>query len=592
MASLNPQTLINDRLSYYSLNGQGTDGTLLNPSVMKSLTASETLAVESDFSMLFKNGTDANTITQSTTGITLAKGNTSLTVGDDVKANGTFKVENTAGTDGLSITPGTNTVISAKDGTPSITLNGNNSVGISNDLTVGGNVIVGPSGDATTLTKDYLSFGGTGSVQIGGIQQSGTNVYVGSGTGLVTSGMKFDAQENATYPGDITSSRSKANHGGNLIVTADNITATLSAKGSTIVPTGSGFFLGSINNVTPTTETLNTVQMSGINGVASSQITTVNGRLDIASNNKSIQIATQNANINCQTTGVGGDINLVSVDAMDLRCVNTMNLVSSGGYVNVSGNQFNVAASTGMNISTTTGNIRLAAPNTNVVGNLAVTGTITGGISPSNPLNISNSGNIMTLNCGTPAADDSSIQVNEGSVKQPLTVWLGNNAFISGRTSTATIGAPSSINFSTGALYQNSIPMLGGIVNSITYSGSATLQGGQYWLFNCRNPSASNGYLTPMPTSTDPIPAGLYFVSSTSFSYQNETRSVGSILSFSGGPAGTCAGFFFGASPRSNTNDWSYLQGNTVGALAGSFTFNFQTGGGAVAFAITITRIC
>lgn len=650
MASLNPQTLINENLSYFSQNGGGTSGQLANPSFMSSVSAVETIGIDAGFSMKFENGLGENSIIQNDSGIILDNGPVNLKVQNEVAVRGVLRVENTAGNQGLTISSGTlNTVIAAKDGLPTITLqNVDNSIAISNDLRVGGNISLGNTTDSTTLTTDYLSFGSSG--QIGGILQNGTNIYVGAGTNLVGSGMKFDAQGNATLPGDITSSRSSTNHGGNLIAKADNITASLTAKGSTIAPTGKGFLLSSINNVDPNVETLNAVQLSAINGSATSEITSLNGRLDIQATNKSVQTQATNGNINLKTT-TAGDINIQSADEFFLQTVNTSNITSGASFtvttttgnvvldaanqvlvdsnvltnvtssdtvqvnaphVNILSGDLNLTSVGSIDLSgptnitgttTVTGNInlnagsgtlQLTAPTTNVNGDLAVTGAITGTIRPSNPINLINSPNRLVISCDSGNASVIRLADASGTSGTPakrLAVFTGASSYVHSDGDTGRIlilSGADQVNFQTPLLTQNGNALIGAVVNTPIYSGSATLQGGQYWQFNCRNPSLSNAYLNPRPTSTTPLPGGLYFVSSTSFSYQNETRSVGAILSFTGGANGTAAGFFITASPRSYVDDWSYIEGQANG----TFNFVFHTGGGAVAFAITITRAC
>jgi hypothetical protein len=638
MASLNPQTLINEDLSYFG-NGQSTGGELSNPSFMKSATATENLSLESDFVMAYDNGVTQNTITQSATGVKLEKGTTKLTVGDDVKVNGVLKVENTAGTQGLTITSGTiNTVISALDGLPTITLqNVDNSVAINNDLRIAGSISMGSSVDATTVTSDFLAFNGA-SGQIGGILQNGTNIYVGAGTNLVGTGMKFDAQGNATLPGDITTTRSSPNHGGNLIAVANDITTTLTSKGTSLAPTGNGFLLSSINNVTPATETLNTVQMSGINGSATSEITTVNGRFDLQCTNKTLQAQATNGNLNIKTVTTG-DVVVTSADEIYLQSTNQTNVTSSAFLVNTTGNavldgnqvlldssvltnitslstiqaqapiinitsaDLNLSAGAGtvdisgattnvtgnINLNAGAGTLQLTAPTTNVTGNLAVTGTITGTTTVTNPLNVNNSPNQLRLFCDSGSA--STIRVIGASQLEQLFIATGNNAYVSSASSSGTLGdilvlaGNNQINFQTPNLTQNGEPLLGGVVNTVLYQGAANLSNTQNWFFNCRDPSASTG-LQPIPVGNTPIPGGLYFVESVSFSPGNFVRSCGGILSFSGGVGGSCAGFFFNASPRSDQNDWQYLSGTQDGR----FGFNFNTGGGPVFFAVKITK--
>jgi hypothetical protein len=637
MASLNPQTLINEDLSYFG-NGQSTGGELSNPSFMKSATATENLSLESDFVMAYDNGVTQNTITQSATGVKLEKGTTKLTVGDDVKVNGVLKVENAAGTQGLTITSGTiNTVISALDGLPTITLqNVDNSVAINNDLRIAGSISMGSSVDSTTVTSDFLAFNGA-SGQIGGILQNGTNIYVGAGTNLVGTGMKFDAQGNATLPGDITSIRSSPNHGGNLIAVANDITTTLTSKGTSLAPTGNGFLLSSINNVTPATETLNTVQMSGINGSATSEITTVNGRFDLQCTNKTLQAQATNGNLNIKTV-TAGDVVVTSADEIYLQSTNQTNVTSSAFLVTTTGNavldgrqvlldsnvltnissdtliqgqaptinlisaDLNLSAGAGtvditgattnvtgnINLNAGAGTLQLTAPTTNVTGNLAVTGNITGTIALTNPVRVPNSPNTLILSCGS--ANESQIRVNGLTQAERLLIRTGNDSYVhsdgpSGRI--LILSGADQINFQTPNLTQNGSALIGAVVNTVIYTGSATLFNQGSWVFNCRNPSTSTG-LSPAPTQTTPLTGGLYFVSSTSFSFQNETRSVGAILSYTGGPLGGAAGFFFGASPRSSTNDYQYIDGS----IDGKFRFSFNTGGGGVTFGVTITKAC
>jgi len=650
MASLNPQTLINDNLSYFSLNGGGTSGQLANPSIITSVSAVETLGVDTGFTMKFESSFGENSIIQNGAGIILDNGPVKLSVQNDVKVNGVLKVENTAGTQGLSITSGTiNTVIAAKDGLPTITLqNVDNSIAISNDLRVGGSISLGNVTDATTITADYLSFSGS-SGQIGGILQNGTNIYVGAGTNLVGSGMKFDTQGNATLPGDITSSRSSTNHGGNLIAKADNITASLTAKGSTIAPTGNGFLLSSINNVDPNVETLNAIQLSAINGTATSEITSLNGRLDIQATNKSVQAQATNGNVNLKTT-TAGDIVLTSADEFFLQTVSTANITTgntfsvttnsgnivldaanqsfidsnvltnitssdtvqlSAPHVNISSADLNLTSVGSIDLSGTTnitgttnvtgninlnagsGTLQLTAPTTNVNGNLAVTGAITGQITPSNPFRIVNSPNRLALFCDS--ADSSSIRINDnpgtsGTPAKRLALFTGTSAYVhsdgaTGRT--LILSGADQINFQTPLLTQNGSALIGTVVNTPLYSGSATLFNNQFWKYTCRNPSLSQG-VAVAPTQTTPIPAGIYSIQSSSFSYQNETRSCGGILSFTGGTSGTAAGWTFSSSSRSYVDDFQWLEGTSDGG----FQFNFRTGGGGVTFTIVIVRIC
>jgi hypothetical protein len=240
------------------------------------------------------------------------------------------------------------------------------------------------------------------------------------------------------------------------------------------------------------------------------------------------------------------------------------------------------------------GTLQLTAPTTNVNGNLNVTGNILGTITPANPLNLYNSPNRLLLYCDSGNISQIRIAEAQGTSGTPakrLIVWTGANSYVHSDGPDGKIlilSGMDSINLQTPLLTQNGNALIGGVVNTPIYSGSAILQGNQYWQFNCRNPSLSNAYLTPKPTSTTPLPGGLYFVSSTSFSYQNETRSVGALLSFTGGANGTCAGFFINSSPRSVVDDWSYIEGR----IDGSFYFVFHTGGGQVAFNVTITRAC
>lgn len=637
MASLNPQTLVNADLSYFG-DGQSTGGQLSNPSFMKSATATENLSLESDFVMAYDNGVTQNTITQSATGIKLEKGTTKLTVGDDVKVNGVLKVENTAGTQGLTITSGTiNTVISALDGLPTITLqNVDNSVAINNDLRIAGSISMGSSVDATTVTSDFLAFNGA-SGQIGGILQNGTNIYVGAGTNLVGTGMKFDAQGNATLPGDITTTRSSPNHGGNLIAVANDITTTLTSKGTSLAPTGSGFLLSSINNIAPATETLNTVQMSGINGSATSEITTVNGRFDLQSTNKTLQAQATNGNLNIKTV-TAGDVVVTSADEIYLESTNQTNVTSSAFLVTTTGNavldgnqvlldsnvltnitslstiqaqapiinitsaDLNLSAGAGtvdisgattnvsgnINLNAGAGTLQLTAPTTNVTGNLAVTGTITGTTTVTNPLNLSNPPNTLIVACGS--ANESVIRVSGVAQTERLLVRTGDGAYVHSDGPTGRIlvlSGADQVNFQTPNLTQNGSALIGAVVNTVIYNGTATLGNTQNWYFNCRNPSLSSA-LSPAPTQTTPISGGLYFVESISFSPGNNVRSLGAILSYTGGPGGNAAGFFFGASPRSDQYDFQYL----AGGPDGQFGFNFNTGGGPVQFAVKITKAC
>lgn len=650
MASLNPQTLINENLSYFSLNGGGTSGQLANPSFMSSVSALETIGVDAGFTMKFENGFGENTIIQNEGGIILDNGPIKLSVQNDVAVRGVLRVENTAGTQGLTISSGTvNTVIAAKDGLPTITLqNVDNSIVISNDLRVGGSISLGNTTDSTTLTADYLSFGGSAG-QIGGILQNGTNIYVGSGTNLVGTGMKFDAQGNATLPGDITSSRSSTNHGGNLIATADNITASLTAKGSTIAPTGNGFLLSSINNVDPNVETLNAVQLSAINGTATSEITSLNGRLDVQATNKSVQVQATNGNVNLKTT-TAGDINIQSADEFFLQTVNTANITSgssftvtttTGNIVLDAANQFladstvltNVTSSDTVQVNaphvnilsgdlnlssvgsidlsgttnitgatTVTGNInlnagsgtlQLTAPTTNVNGNLAVTGSITGTIVPNNPINLANSPNRLVVYCDSGNA--SLIRVTDapgtsGTPAKRLLLWTGANAYVHSDGDTGRIlilNGADQVNFQTPLLTQNGNALIGAVVNTAIYSGTALLSNNSQWYFNCRNPAASYN-LSPAPVGNTPLPGGLYSVQSTAFSYQNETRSIGGTLSYTGGANGNAAGFFLTPSTRSYTDDYQWLEGTADGL----FRFNFKTGGGFVGFSVVIVRLC
>lgn len=649
MASLNPQTLINENLSYFSQNGGGTSGQLANPSFMSSVSAVETIGIDAGFSMRFENGLGENSIIQNDAGIILENGPVNLKVQNEVAVRGVLRVENTAGNQGLTISSGAvNTVIAAKDGLPTITLqNVDNSIAISNDLRVGGSISLGNTTDSTTITTDYLSFGSSG--QIGGILQNGTNIYVGAGTNLVGSGMKFDAQGNATLPGDITSSRSSTNHGGNLIAKADNITASLTAKGSTIAPTGNGFLLSSINNVDPNVETLNAVQLSAINGSATSEITSLNGRLDIQATNKSVQAQATNGNVNLKTT-TAGDIVLTSADEFFLQTVNTANITTGSSFtvatttgnivldaanqfladsnvltnvtssdtvqvnaphVNILSGDLNLTSTGSIDLSgptnitgatTVTGNInlnagsgtlQLTAPTTNVNGNLNVTGTILGTITPANPLNLYNGPNRLLLYCDS--GNISQIRIAEapgtsGTPAKRLIVWTGANSYVHSDGPDGKIlilSGMDSVNFQTPVVTQNGSPFIGGVVNTVVYSGSALLYQNQYWKFTCRNPALSRS-LSPTPTSTTPIPSGIYSIQSSAFSYQNETRSCGGILSFSGGSNGTCAGWTFSPSTRSVVDDFQWLEGTSDGG----FQFNFRTGGGGVAFTVIITRLC
>lgn len=649
MASLNPQTLINENLSYFSQNGGGTSGQLANPSFMSSVSAVETIGIDAGFSMRFENGLGENSIIQNDAGIILENGPVNLKVQNEVAVRGVLRVENTAGNQGLTISSGAvNTVIAAKDGLPTITLqNVDNSIAISNDLRVGGSISLGNTSDSTTITTDYLSFGSSG--QIGGILQNGTNIYVGAGTNLVGSGMKFDAQGNATLPGDITSSRSSTNHGGNLIAKADNITASLTAKGSTIAPTGNGFLLSSINNVDPNVETLNAVQLSAINGSATSEITSLNGRLDVQATNKSVQVQATNGNVNLKTT-TAGDINIQSADEFFLQTVNTANIttgssftvatttgnivldaanqvfvdsnvltnVTSSDTVQLSAPHINVAStdlnliSTGsidlsgptnitgattvtgnINLNAGSGTLQLTAPTTNVNGDLAVTGAITGTIRPSNPINLINSPNRLVISCDSGNASAIRIADASGTSGTPakrLVLWTGANSYVHSDGPDGKILILSGIdqvNFQTPLLTQNGNALIGAVVNTPIYSGTSLLSNNSYWKFNCRNPAASYN-LSPSPVGNTPLPGGLYSIQSSAFSYQNETRSCGGVLSYTGGSNGIAAGWTFTPSTRSYTDDFQWLEGTSDGG----FQFNFRTGGGFVGFSVVIVRMC